>query len=341
VSQAVACSARASVRVLVVIVSYRTASLTVACLQSLQAEVSNCRSIRVVVVDNASGDATQVKAAIEANEWGDWVTLLVAPRNGGFSYGNNRGIAPTLDWQQPPDYFLLLNADTEVRGRAVGALVDFMDAHPTVGIAGSSFENPDGTDWPLAFRFPSIAGQFEQAVRLGIVTRLLRHWVVARTMGHQPAEVDWVAGASMMIRRQVIEDVGLMDEAYFLYFEEVDYCLQARRAGWSCWYVPQSRVMHICGQSTGVSSPQQNTRPLPDYWFASRSRFFVKNHGVVYARFADLAFGLGLILRYLRRRITGLVVAEPQRLLSDFWRTSVLFIRGEALRRRIGEIRDV
>jgi hypothetical protein len=99
--------------------------------------------------------------------------------------------------------------------------------------------------------------------------------------------------------------------------------------------------MHICGQSTGVSSPQQNSRPLPDYWFASRSRYFVKNHGVAYARLADLAFGIGLALRTLRRRLTGLVVAEPPGLLADFWRTSVLFLGDEALRRRIGEASDV
>ena len=328
------------VRTLVVIVSYRTAKLTIACLRSLQAEVEADGSIRIAVVDNASGDDAEIATAIAANGWAGWVELIVAPRNGGFSYGNNRGIQPAMRWPQAPDYFLLLNADTETRGRSVAALVDFMDANPKVGIAGSSFENPDGSVWPFAFRFPTIASQFEQGIRLGAVSRLLRDSIVPRTMGSQPQPVDWVAGASMMIRREVVDTIGLMDEGYFLYFEEVDYCLQARRTGWPCWYVPQSRVMHICGQSTGVSTPEQNLRPLPDYWFASRSRFFVKNHGLAYARFADLAFGVGLALRRLRCRLTGLQVAAPPRLLADFWRTSVLFLRGAALRRRIGEAVD-
>lgn len=244
-----------AIRILVVIVTYRTAELTISCLRSLLGEIRDDPTIRVTVVDNASGDAPALKEAITANGWEGWVELIIAERNGGFSYGNNRGIEAALRWAKPPEYFLLLNADTEIRGRAVGSLASFLDGHPEVGIAGSSFENPDGSDWPLAFRFPSIASQFEEGVRLGFVTRLLRPYVVAKVMAREPAPTDWVAGASMMIRRRVIDEIGLMDEGYFLYFEEVDYCLAAYRKGWPCWYVPQSRVMHICGQSTGVSSP--------------------------------------------------------------------------------------
>lgn len=326
------------VRTLIVIVNYRTALLTISCLRSLEQEVASSRSMRVVVIDNDSGDAEAIEQSVVENAWQEWVTVIAAERNGGFSYGNNRGIELGLRWAEPPDYFLLLNSDTEVRGSAVTALVEFLDAHPEVGIAGSSFENPDGSDWPHAFRFPSIASQFEQGIRLGVVSRWLRHRIVAMTMGqHEAAKVDWVAGASMMIRRQVIESVGMMDEKYFLYFEEVDYCLQALRSGWQCWYVPQSRVMHICGQSTGVSSPSQNNRPLPDYWFASRSRYFVKNHGPWYARVADLAFIAGFSLRLVRHKLTGKVAIGPSNFFRDFFRSSVIFLFGSQLMRRIGE----
>lgn len=327
------------VRTLIVIVNYRTASLTVSCLRSLEQEVSASRSIHVVVIDNDSGDATAIEESVVKNTWQDWVTVVAAERNGGFSYGNNRGIELGLRWLNPPDYFLLLNSDTEIRGKAVTALVEFLDTYPEVGIAGSSFENPDGSDWPHAFRFPSIASQFEQGVRLGVVSRVLRDRIVAMTMAQdEAAKVDWVAGASMMIRREVIESVGMMDEAYFLYFEEVDYCLKAFRSGWSCWYVPQSRVMHICGQSTGVSTPGQNNKPLPDYWFASRSRYFVKNHGAWYARGADLAFIIGLALRLFRNKLTGKVVTGPTNLFRDFISSSVIFLYGSQLLRRIGKL---
>lgn len=330
-----------AIRILVVIVTYRTAELTISCLRSLLGEIRDDPTIRVTVVDNASGDAPALKEAITANGWEGWVELIIAERNGGFSYGNNRGIEAALRWAKPPEYFLLLNADTEIRGRAVGSLASFLDGHPEVGIAGSSFENPDGSDWPLAFRFPSIASQFEEGVRLGFVTRLLRPYVVAKVMAREPAPTDWVAGASMMIRRRVIDEIGLMDEGYFLYFEEVDYCLAAYRKGWPCWYVPQSRVMHICGQSTGVSSPDRGNRPLPDYWFASRSRYFIKNYGLAYARMADLAYGLGLVLRKLRCYLFGARFPEPKHLMRDFWRTSVLFLGKKAMLRRIGEFDDV
>jgi N-acetylglucosaminyl-diphospho-decaprenol L-rhamnosyltransferase len=329
-------SGKSPIRVLVVIVNYKTATLTVACLRSLAAEVALHPWIKVTVVENDSGDGAVLAASIRANGWGDWVSLTLTERNGGFSYGNNRGIAPALRWSEPPDYFLILNPDTEVRTGAIRALADFLDEHPRVGIAGSSFEFEDGSAWPIAFRFHSALGQFEQGIRLGSVTRLLCKLTVARTMGAEPAEVDWVAGASMMIRRQVVRDIGLMDEGYFLYFEEADYCLQARRAGWPCWYVPQSRVMHMCGQSTGVSSRDNKLKRMPAYWFASRSRYFVKNHGLAYARIADVAFGVGLALWNLRRILTRHPQVDPPGMLADFWRSSVLFKSARDVRRLMG-----
>jgi N-acetylglucosaminyl-diphospho-decaprenol L-rhamnosyltransferase len=324
------------VRVLVVIVNYKTAALTVACLCSLATEIAENRWIRVTVVDNDSGDSNVIAAAIQARGWSDWVSLTQAERNGGFAYGNNRGIEPALKWSEPPDYFLILNPDTEVRSGAIRSLVEFLDEHPRVGIAGGSFEFEDGSAWPIAFRFHSALSQLEQGIRLGPVSRMLRNRMVVRTMGGEPAEVDWVSGASMMIRRQVVQDVGLMDEGYFLYFEETDYCLQARRAGWSCWYVPHSRVMHICGQSTGVSSRENKLKRMPAYWFASRSRYFVKNHGLAYARIADVAFGVGLALWNLRRILTRHPQVDPPGMLADFWRSSVLFKSARDVRRLMG-----
>lgn len=326
---------RMSVRVLIVIVNYNTAALTIACLRSLEPAIAADPRIRVVVVENDSGDGEAIGSAIRKHKWSDWASLTIAERNGGFSYGNNCGIEPALRWPEPPDYFLLLNPDTEVRGLAIRTLVEYMDAHPEVGIAGSSFENSDGSDWPIAFRFPTVWSQFEQGIQFGPVSRLLRNRVVAKMMGCEPAEVDWVAGASMMVRRKVIEDIGLMDEGYFLYFEEVDFCLRARRAGWPCWYVPQSRVMHISGQSTGVSARERKLKRMPAYWFASRSRYFVKNYGLAYARLTDLAFGVGLTLRTLRQWLSRAPGSDPPGMLVDFWRTSVLFQSGREVRRRL------
>ncbi|UIE39484.1 glycosyltransferase family 2 protein [Leptodesmis sichuanensis] len=310
---------------LIIIVNYRTARLTIDCLRSLEHEVRSQPGTQVVVVDNASGDQSvdAIQAAITQHHWQDWVTLLPSSRNGGYAYGNNLAIRPTLRADNPPSYYLLLNPDTQVRPGALKALVDFMEQHPTVGIAGSSFENQEGQLWANAFRFPSVWSELDGGLRLGLVSKLLSKWVVTQPMTEQAQAVDWLPGASMMIRRQVFETIGLMDEGYFLYYEETDFCLQAKRAGWPCWYVPQSRVMHIAGQSTGVRSEDRAPKRLPQYVFDSRRRYFVKNHGWLYAALADLAWSIGYSLWSMRRVIQRKPNTDPPYLFLDSLRNSV------------------
>lgn len=314
---------------LVVIVNYRTPILTINCLCSLASEVQSLPGTRVAVVDNDSSDGSleQIGTAIETEGWGNWVSLIPSAHNGGYAFGNNVVIRPVLESSNLPPYFLLLNPDTQVRPGAIKALVDFMDKHPDVGIAGSSFEEADGTPWPITFRFPTVLSEMDSGLRLGVVTRLLSNWVVTRTMTDEEAQVDWLPGASMLIRREVFKSVGLMDEGYFLYCEETDFCLQARRAGWSCWYVPQSRVMHIAGQSTGVTDRKLPPQRLPQYWFDSRRRYFVKNHGLLYAALADAVWIFGFVLWRARRVIQRKPDTDPPKLLKDFLRNSV-FLKG-------------
>src|SRR5262249_20160029 len=116
----------------------------------------------------------------------------------------------------------------------------------------------------------------------------------------------------------VFDAIGLMDDAYFLYFEEVDFCLRARRAGWPCWYVPTSRVVHLVGQSSGVTDTKRPARRVPRYWVESRRRYFQKNHGRVYALFADLAWALGFSLWRLRLWVQRKPDNDPPSFLWDF-----------------------
>jgi len=118
-----------------------------------------------------------------------------------------------------------------------------------------------------------------------------------------------------------------MDEEYFLYYEETDFCLQAKRAGWSCWYVPESRVMHIAGQSTGVTVRDQRPKRLPEYLFVSRRRFFVKNYGWLYATVTDMIWLLGRLLWQTRQLIQRQPNNGPPHVLADFFRNSVFFKR--------------
>jgi N-acetylglucosaminyl-diphospho-decaprenol L-rhamnosyltransferase len=315
---------------LVVIVNYRTPDLTIDCLRSLVHEVESLPGTRVVVSDNASGDGSveKISTAIATEGWGDWVSLMPLERNGGYAFGNNAVIRPALESADPPTYFLLLNPDTIVRPGALKILVDFMNQHPQVGIAGSRLEDPDGTPQCSAFRFQTFLSELDSGLRLGLVSNLLTKWVVAPPISEEVCQTDWVSGASMIVRSDLFEEVGLLDEEYFMYFEEMDFCLQAKKSGWTCWYVPQSRVVHLVGQSSGVNNPKLTPKRRPQYWFDSRRRYFVKNYGWLYAGLADTLWIFGFALWRVRRVIQGKPDSDPPQLLGDFIRNSLFLKRG-------------
>jgi N-acetylglucosaminyl-diphospho-decaprenol L-rhamnosyltransferase len=316
-------------RLIIVILNYRTADLTIDCLRSLVAEVQSRSSTQVVVSDNDSQDGSveRIGAAIVTEGWDDWVTLMPLDRNGGYAFGNNAVLRQALAATDPPPYYLLLNPDTIVRPGAIQALVDFLENHPAIGIVGSRLEDPDGTPQISAFRFPSLWTELDFGLRIGLVTRLLSRWTLASAVVDQPCQTGWVAGASMLIRREVFEAIGLLDETYFMYFEEVDFCLQAKRAGWPCWYLPESRVVHLVGQSSGVTDTKRPPKRLPTYWFNSRRYYFLKNHGWFYTALTDAVFMVGLSLLSLRRVIQRKPNTDPPQLLSDFFLNSV-FLKG-------------
>jgi N-acetylglucosaminyl-diphospho-decaprenol L-rhamnosyltransferase len=316
-------------KLVVVIVCYRVAQLTIDCLHSVAAEIRSVPGARVVVCENGTGDdsAERIQRAIDHNGWGDWCQLTALPMNLGFTGGNNAVIRPVLAAAPAPDYILLLNPDTIVRAGAFKSLVDFMDANPQVGIAGSRLEEPDGTPQRSAFRFQSPLGEFEASIKLGIVSRLLSRWIIAPPVVDYAFQTDWVSGASMMIRRPVLEAVGLLDEGLFTYFDDCDICLNARRAGWLTWYVPASRVVHLVGQTTGVTNRMKR---IPSYLLDARRRYFVKNYGPFYAALADAGMIIGLCLWQLRVMLTGKDNKDPPHLLGDAVQHSV-FVKGFGL----------
>ena len=295
------------VDIAVVIVTYKSAGLAIDCLASIESERRRSQknlNIRVIVVDNASGDLPQIRQAVDGKAW-SWVTLLLAPINGGFAYGNNLGIRQAYEAGRP-DYVYLLNPDTQVRRGAIAALVEFLESRPQVGIAGSSFETEDGAEWPFAFRFPTMLSEIEHGVELGLVSRCLSRWAVARSMNSVAQPSDWVSGASMMIRPSVFAAIGCLDENFFLYFEETEFCHRARQAGFSTWYVPESRVMHMIGKSTNVNESSRFRRRLPSYWFDSRMRYYASTRNLRSAALIDVvaitASLVGLLKRTLLRR---------------------------------------
>jgi GT2 family glycosyltransferase len=316
---------------LVVIANYRVAHLTIDCLRSLASEIARVPGMRVAVCENGTEDdsAERIQQAIDANGWQAWCTLTVIRPNRGFTGGNNVILRPAMASDGQPEYFLLLNSDTIVRANAVKALVEFMDANPSVGVAGSRLEDPDGTPQRSAFRFHTPLGEFEANVKLGLISQILKKWIVAPPVDDRTFETDWVCGASMIVRREVFRDIGVLDEGYYTYFEDVDLCFNARKAGWPIWYVPTSRVIHLGSQTTGVS--HKTTKRLPSYALQARRRYFLKNHGPLYAALADAGMIAGAVLWRLRVILTGKPDSTPPKYLRDCVMHSV-FLTGFALK---------
>ncbi len=293
-------------KLLVIILNYQTTRFTIDCLQSLEPEIAAQPEAAVVVVENGSGHEAEqdLRRVIAERAWDSWVELIPLDRNLGFTAGNNLPIRRAMESPDPPEYILMLNSDTVVLPGAIGALVHFMDQHPAAGIAGSRLEAPCGSAQGSPFRFHNIASELERGLAMGPFSRIVSGWTVYRQKPLQAAPVDWVAGASMILRSAMIANIGLLDERFFAYFEDMDYCLAARKRGWETWYVPQSRIVHFEGRSSGLR-PDSDTRP-PAYWFQARRRYFLKNCGVLYTVLTDgaliMACALGWFYAIIRRR---------------------------------------
>lgn len=293
----------------IIIVNYKTPQLVIGCLNSLEQQALKKKHTNVIVVDNNSNDNSVeiISKSIKDNSLSDWCQVVSTGYNGGFSHGNNTGIRMAMAVENMPNYIMLLNPDTLAQPDAIQSIIDFMDNHPKVGIAGSRLENEKGGLECSAHTFPSPLGELESGARLGVISKLLNGYVVTPALQDEAHRCDWVSGASMIIRREVIEDIGLLDDGYFLYFEEVDFCKRAKKAGWECWYVPDSVVMHIEGASTDIHIKSVRR---PAYWYNSRRRYFVKHYGVMGLILTDLLWSVGRT-SYLLRRILRLGAQSP------------------------------
>lgn len=312
--------------ILVVIVNYRTPDMVLRCLTSLAKEQATYPRLKVHVVDNASGDgsAETIQAGIDAQDLGAWVRCTASDSNPGFGAGNNLALREDLEGTGPADYYFLLNPDTEVRPGLFDALLAFLDAHPKASILGPRTESTPGTADHTAFRFPGFANACSDGLRFGPLDRLLARWVTAPEPRDEAHPSDWVSGGGMFLRRSVLEQVGLFDETFFLYFEETDLCHRARQRGFETWYVPEAVMMHWAGASTGVATDGRPPKRMPGWWFASRRHYLRKFHSLPYVVLCDLAFVLGRSLWQLRAWVTRLQATDPPHFLRDFVRYNLL-----------------
>ncbi len=301
---------------LVVILNFRTAAMTLRAVEAALADMP--RGAELIIVDNASSDGSVevLQQAIADQGWGPQVRLVASAVNGGFGAGNNIGIRAGLSDGSEADFVFVVNSDAFVDRGCIEHLMAHMADHPRAGLAGSHVRGSDGLPHTTAFRFPSVAGEFEGAARIGVISRALSHAIVAPDLPETSTRVDWVAGASVLLRGSMLRDIGLFDETFFLYFEETDLCKRAAVAGWECWYVPQARAVHIGSVSTGMKEWQR----MPEYWFNSRQHYFTKNHGVLYAKLAWAARLAGGAVHKLRCVLSGRPPQDPPHFLGDLMR---------------------
>ncbi len=314
---------------LIAIVNYHGSDLTANCLQSLVPELNALPGAQVGLCDNGSGDSEveALKASVEALGIADRTTFLPLTANRGFTGGNNVLIRSALASQNPPDLVFLLNNDTVVSPGALQTLVRFMREHPDVGICGSRLKDPDGSSQRAARRIPTAAGELEAYARCGPISRALSRWTVTPPERHESHACGWISGAALMIRREVLDCIGLLDEDFFTYFEDLDLCLRAGRAAWPIWYVPESQIVHLAGQSSGIGPGNGREKRRGAYWFRARRHYFLKNYGAGYAAAADAAAVAGLLLWSARCLVQGKPNPDPPLFLWDMVRHSV-FLTG-------------
>ena len=273
----------------IIVVSYNTRELLRECLTSATRPERD--DTEILVVDNASSDGS---ADLVASEFPS-IRLVASPDNLGFAAANNLALGLARG-----RLVLLLNPDARLTAGALDALIGGMAAEPTVGIVGPTLRFPDGAFQSSGFGFPTVTSELRQSRSVDWVFRRAGAPAPTAPAGRDPIDVDWVDGACLMIRRDVIEAIGPLDEQFFLYGEEVDWCFRAKRAGWRVVAVREATVVHHRGQSTG-RIPLATIAYLTD----TRLRFFRAHYGIIPALFVSVVFALGCLKQMAGERLAA------------------------------------
>jgi GT2 family glycosyltransferase len=246
----------------IIIVNWNTKDLLLQCLESVYQTVRGIE-MEVFVVDNGSMDGSIAASDERFPE----VKFIENKMNLGFARANNQALRIAMG-----KYLLLLNPDTQVKKEAINRLISFMDAHPEAGGAGAQLLNADGSKQNSIANFPSLVTE--------LFNKSLLRWLFPKAFPGkernypEPIEVDSVIGACMIVKREAVEQVGLLDEDYFLFFEETDWCYRVKRAGWKIYHVPQSEVYHFQGKGAELEKRKAKVE-----YYRSRYHFFKKNRG--------------------------------------------------------------
>ena len=273
---------KCNIKLSIVIVSFNTKSLLKRCLGSIRLYPPSA-SHETIVVDNASSDGSAEMVASLFPE----VKLIRSAENLGFAAANNRALRIAGG-----EFILFLNSDTELLPISLDPLLRHFEMHPETGIVGPTEQFENGNPYPticpspdLSFIFFNHSGLRRRFYKNKLINPYRLLWERAQVTG-EPVEVDWLSCASMMVRCQVLDEIGFFDEGYFFYMEETDLCERVRRAGWKIDFIPQSRVIHHGGQSTG----KVKSGLLTLSGAMSEIHYFKKHRGLVELSFLRIFF---------------------------------------------------
>lgn len=306
----------------VIVVNYGTAELAIKAVESVRTRHHGGRRVEIHLVDNATPgglDATAFQNAAKELGWAAEVTLYLESENHGFGRGNNLVLQKLAARPDPPTCVFLLNPDAYLNNEALDILAMHLEAHPHAGFAGASINKPGAIPVTAAFRFPSPLGEFSRQLAFGPVARLAPNLVVPLPPDYPHGLVDWVSGAAVMIRFDILQSINFFDPGYFLYFEETDLMYRGAGLGWETWYVPEAQVIHAEGASTNVKSGLTYRTRKPAYWYRSWRKFFSDTYGPVGVRFAALCYVLGAVGNLCLSIIPGRSMSLPLRFFRDFW----------------------
>ncbi|MBI4937967.1 MAG: glycosyltransferase family 2 protein [Nitrosomonadales bacterium] len=299
----------------VVIINFRTPKFVIDCLKTLLPELDGVDG-ETVVVDNHSGDDSPgiIRDWLARHDAGGKVIFVESEHNSGFSGGNNTGIQSLK-----ARYYLLLNSDTLIRPGAIRIMLDTAMRFPEAGLVSPRLEWPDGVGQESCFRFPAPASELISAAQTGLVSECFSRYVVALPVQTQIVRPQWTSFACVLVKDEVFRQAGLMDDGYFMYFEDIEFCHRARKAGWDIVHNPEARVVHLCGGSSPVTEQTRLKKRLPRYYYESRTRYYYQTYGRLGLLGANLLWWLGRIVSGARQLLGRPDKAAIEGKWLDIW----------------------
>ena len=305
----------------VVVINYKTPAMTIRCAQSVLADFGDSNAC-LVIVDNDSGDNSHelLSTWVEENALESKVKLVFSSYNSGFSGGNNQGMK-SVD----ANYYVLLNSDTLIRPGALQTLLKTFAQDETIGLVSPRLEDEDGTPQVSCFRNHTPISEFVHVAATGVFTKLFQDHEVAIPIIDGPSHPQWTSFACVALRGAMIKSIGYMDEGYFLYYEDCDYCRLIASHGWKIINNPEAHVVHFRGGSAELKEKVKQRKRLPQYYFESRRFYYRKHYGLLGWFAANTLWTLGRCISKLRELMQNRHPAASDMQWIDIWTTGKFF----------------